>query len=97
MSRFRRFKDTDLFIIRMWAEEVGDEEMGDGAGRRPTELRGKVQRVVDGESHQFDSWQALVELLQAMVSERGDTRMWSRRPEEETKPAHDQDLQREMR
>jgi len=66
MSRHRRFKDTDLFLVRMWAEEVTDASGGDEQG--PTEWRGKVQRVVDGESYQFDNWQTLVDLLRAMFS-----------------------------
>ncbi len=49
---------SHLFLVRVRLKRVGDGE---------TECHGKVQRVVDGESHQFDSWQALVDLLLVML------------------------------
>ena len=52
---------SDLFLVRVWVEGAGD-----GSGR--VEWCGKVQRVVDGESHRFVGWQDLVDLLVAMLS-----------------------------
>ena len=63
MNTGRRPRHTDLFLLRVWTRPSGDG--GDG-----TEWRGKVQRVVDGEAHQFDGWQALVETLLSMLPER---------------------------
>jgi hypothetical protein len=36
-------------------------------GSDRTECRGKIQRVVDGEVHEFSNLQHLVELLQSML------------------------------
>lgn len=33
-----------------------------------SEWGGKVQRVVDGETHQFQNWEALVDTLRAMLA-----------------------------
>jgi hypothetical protein len=78
MSRYRYLRRTDLFLVRVWRDETGDHAAddgsgtgngaGNGAGNGKTEWQGKLQRVVDGESHQFDSWQGLVELLLAMLT-----------------------------
>lgn len=55
-----RYKRSDLFLLRIRAKDVPN-----GSGK--VEWRGKVQRVVDGESHQFSSLQGLVDLLLAML------------------------------
>ena len=52
---------SDLFLVRLWARDAGE-------GSDTVECQGKVQRVVDGQSHQFDSWQGLVDLLVVMLS-----------------------------
>jgi hypothetical protein len=74
----RHFTRTDLFLVRIWtkgAEAIaGDnanisgegEVEGEGGGK--LEWRGTVQRAVDGEAHQFSSWQGLQDLLVAMIS-----------------------------
>ena len=62
MNGHRRLKRTDLFLIRMWTEQDA------GAGHGDVSWRGKVQRVVDGETYPFDDWQALVDVLQSLVS-----------------------------
>jgi hypothetical protein len=49
-----------LFTIRVWAEKLEDENF---------EWRGKVQDVSAGEGHYFRGWLALVEMLQALVSD----------------------------
>ena len=55
------YRRSDLFLLRMWSREADD-----GSGR--LEWHGKVQRVVDGESHDFSDWQGLSDLLLAMLS-----------------------------
>jgi hypothetical protein len=62
--RRRRFKRTDLFLVRMWTE--GAQDSGDKAG-----CHGKVQRVVDGESCQFHTWEELLDTLRSMLA-RGE-------------------------
>ncbi len=59
MSTGRHLKRSNLFLVRLWEEETEEGER---------EWCGKVQRVVDGESHQFRDWQGLVELLLVMLS-----------------------------
>ncbi len=51
--------------MRVWTEEAEDS-----TGK--AEWHGMVQRVVNGESHQFDNWQDLIDLLQEMLSGAGD-------------------------
>ena len=62
MNGHRHLKRKDLFLIRMWTEQ------GSGADEGDVSWRGKVQRVVDGETYPFDDWQALVEVLRSLVS-----------------------------
>lgn len=52
---------SDLFLVRLWTRDANKK-------CDKVECHGKVQRVVDGQSHQFDSWQGLVDLLVAMAS-----------------------------
>ena len=59
----RRYSRSDLFLVRIWFEDRGD-----GSGH--PERRGRVQRVVDGETHQFADWTTLIELLVAMMAEK---------------------------
>ncbi len=56
-------KHSSLFLVR-----VSVKEARDNSGK--VELRGKVQRVVDGEAHQFSSRQGLLDLLQAMLVDK---------------------------
>jgi len=68
-TRHRRsYKRSDLFLLRMWSEEV-DESHAPGEGQTEMRWRGRVQRVVDGESHQFHDWQDLLNLLALMLSD----------------------------
>jgi hypothetical protein len=48
----------------MWAD--GAEESGDKS--KMPEWRGKVQRVVNGETYPFDDWSGLVDVLTAMLA-----------------------------
>ena len=61
MGTRRHYKRSDLFLVRVW-EEASD----DGTGK--PEWHGKVQRVVDGEVHQFAGWADLTEALQSMLA-----------------------------
>ena len=63
----RSYRRSDLFLVRLWAEEAGDAV---GSAGSNLEWRGKVQRVTDGESHQFNDWQNLAEVLLAMLSKK---------------------------
>lgn len=67
MSTPRRYRRANLFLLRLWLEDAMDS-----TGK--IEWRGKVQRVVDGESHHFSDWQGLNEWLMAMLSHPGSTR-----------------------
>lgn len=64
-NRRRPLRRTDLFLVRMWVEDAPDGSANAG-------WHGKVQRVVDGEARQFDTWQELVEALRAMLPEAGE-------------------------
>jgi hypothetical protein len=58
MTKQRRLRRSDLFLVRMWTEDTE-------AGR--TLAYGKVHRVVSGEAHQFDTWQGLLDHLSTML------------------------------
>jgi hypothetical protein len=49
---------SQLFTVRLWAEDLGDGRM---------EWRGKVQHVVSGEVHYFREWPTLIAWLVAML------------------------------
>jgi len=57
-------KYTDLFLVRFWAQDQDTNDLPDGRGA----WRGKVQRTVDGEVHEFGDWDALVTTLRAMLA-----------------------------
>lgn len=50
---------SDLFTIRVWAEDLGAAQ---------AEWRGKVQHVATGEARYFRSWQQLIDYLTATLS-----------------------------
>jgi hypothetical protein len=75
----RHPKRTDLFLVRVWTERTpeggaaqGAEKASGGSGGSGDSdqvvYHGKVQRVVDGESHEFSSWQGLIDLLLTMLA-----------------------------
>jgi hypothetical protein len=66
MSKHRPLRRSDLFLLRLWSEAGGDG----GHGR--SIWRGKVQRVIDGESRRFSDWEDLLAILDAMLSEERD-------------------------
>jgi hypothetical protein len=57
-------KRSQLFTLRLWPEEVT-------AGH--TEWRGKIQRVLGGESVCFQSWDAMMDFLLKNLGETGET------------------------
>lgn len=60
MGEYRRRGRSNLFLLRMWSEEDTD-----GSGQ--LEWHGRVQRVTDGEAHEFHEWQDLLSLLLTML------------------------------
>ncbi len=52
---------SHLFSLRLWQEELD-------AGQ--TEWRGRLQHVLSGDTHHFREWNALIELLLAMLEEQ---------------------------
>ena len=61
MGAYRRRGRSSLFLLRMWSEEATD-----GSGQ--LEWHGRVQRVTDGEAHEFCELQDLLNLLLTMLS-----------------------------
>ena len=66
-----RNKRSELFSLRLWSEETADGN---------TEWRGKVERVVSGETLYFRDWDAMLDFLrheqspqQATEHEQGTT------------------------
>jgi hypothetical protein len=47
-------KRSELFSLRLWSEETADGH---------TEWRGKVERVVSGETLYFRDWDSMLEFL----------------------------------
>lgn len=62
MHRRHSLRRTDLFLVRVWTAETEDDSCN-------AAWHGRIQRTVDGEAHPFDDWQALVDLLVAMLAE----------------------------
>lgn len=58
----RHTKHTDLFLVRFWTQDAA------GASDEQRAWRGRVQRAVDGESHEFHDWDTLVETLRQMLA-----------------------------
>jgi hypothetical protein len=71
MSTYRHLRRADLFLVRVWVEDAaGDEEDAGERSDGSTQVAwcGRVQRVVDGEAHEFSGLQGLVDSLSAMLS-----------------------------
>ncbi len=54
--------------MRLWLKESDDASKASRAGGQGT-WHGKVQRVVDGEVHQFSSLQGLVDVLLVLLAD----------------------------
>lgn len=59
MAQNQSYPRSHLFTLRVWAEEIGDNQQ---------EWRGRIQHIPSGETHYFRDWQTLVAHLQAMLS-----------------------------
>lgn len=59
----RHDRRADLFLVRVAPSRAGDDN-------GPVEGQGTVQRVTDGEAHQFSSWQDLVHWLLIMLLDK---------------------------
>lgn len=74
-SSGRHFRRSDLFVVRIWCEDLTDtsdpyeiaNETEEGA-TATSACRGRVQRAVNGEAHDFQGWPALIQVLEAMLS-----------------------------
>ncbi len=51
-------RQSQLFTVRVWLEDLGDGK---------TEWRGQVKHVMSDEEHYFREWPTLVEQLKAML------------------------------
>ena len=47
-----------MFLLRVWADQGSDGEIV---------WRGRVQQIVSGETHSFETWSMLIELLLRML------------------------------
>ena len=47
-----------MFLLRVWAEQGSEGEVV---------WRGRVQQIVSGETHSFETWSMLIELLLRML------------------------------
>ena len=54
-------RDSHLFMLRMWDEELAQGEV---------ERRIRVQHVLSGETHYFRDWQKVVDYLHKALPER---------------------------
>ncbi len=68
MSSDRQRGRSDLFLIRLWTDELegsaiqnGDKQPDEDGGRH-----GRLLNMLNGEGHNFDSWEGLVGLLREM-------------------------------
>ena len=62
---------SNLFLVRVWTDEESDEDE-EVVGEK--EWHGRVQRVIDGESHRFENLQGLVKMLREMLSADSEAR-----------------------
>lgn len=87
MAKYHRFRPSDLFLVRLWVHDdhTLPEAPNPGANQvdssreqakeivvRGAAWQGKVQRVIDGEAHEFSDWHTLIDLLAAMLAARGE-------------------------
>lgn len=72
---------NDLFVVRFWLQEVSGESEGQ------SRWGGRIQRPVSGESHEFNDWEALVKVLQTMLSATSPSFPVGRLPESQVDPA----------
>ncbi len=78
----RHYTHTELFLVRIWTRDantgtgdeagaIGPDLHADGENdygdTNRLEWQGTVQRTMDGDAHQFSSWQGLQDLILAML------------------------------
>lgn len=61
------FRRANLFVVRIWREAAG-RTTNSADGSREGWWKGRVQRAVSGEEHDFEGWTALIEVLEEMLS-----------------------------
>ena len=71
MGTRRQYQRSDLFLVRLWLKE-SDDGSNTGQASGQDRWHGKVQRVIDGEAHQFSSLQGLVDVLLVMLADNKD-------------------------
>jgi hypothetical protein len=59
MSRRNGHHRSQLFLVRLWVGDVGDDSKAEWSGR--------VQHVLSGQAHSFHDWLGLIDLLLAML------------------------------
>jgi hypothetical protein len=64
----QHYKRSNLFLVRLWSRDSNDGSKAGGDSGQ-VQWQGKVQRVVDGEAHQFTSLQGLVDWLLIMLDD----------------------------
>lgn len=68
---------SGLFLVRVWTDDAGEGADQTEEQQLGVRCHGKVQRVVDGESHPFEDGADLLKLLVAMLgksrAERGSS------------------------
>lgn len=52
-------KPSHLFTVRIWQEQMDDQQI---------EWRGTVRHVLNGETHHFREWAALIQHLEAVFT-----------------------------
>lgn len=61
MTAHKRLKRTELFLVRLWTRTSA-------GGSGEVSWYGRVQKTVDGQSHSFADWPALIDLLVSMMT-----------------------------
>jgi hypothetical protein len=68
MTNDRNQGGSDLFLLRLWNDRPeGSASYSDDAQREEdTGQRGRLLNMLNGEGHNFESWEGLVNLLRGM-------------------------------
>jgi hypothetical protein len=68
MERDEKPDASQLFLVRLWADDGGGRGGGDGPGSDGmSHVHGKVQHVLSGRAAHFSDWHSLVESLSKMI------------------------------
>lgn len=71
MERDEAPDSSQLFLVRLWADEGGGRGGGDGpVGEGTGYVHGKVQHVLSGRAAPFSDWHSLMESLSKMLPHR---------------------------